>query len=45
MSPTVGYYNAAKIAQYAFEKDMSLREATVALNILSEEEFDKIMKL
>lgn len=45
LSPTVGYYNAAKIAQYAFEKDMSLREATVALNILSEEEFDKIMKL
>ncbi len=45
LSPTIGYYNAAKIAQYAFERNLSLREASVTLNILSEEEFDKIMKL
>ena len=45
LSPTVGYYNAAKIAQHAFENKLSLREAAMALNILSGEEFDKIMKL
>lgn len=45
LSPTIGYYNAAKIAQHAFENNLSLREAAVALQILSEEEFDKIMKL
>ena len=44
LSPSIGYYNAAKIAQHAFEQNMTLREAAVDLHILSETEFDKLMK-
>ncbi len=44
LSPTIGYYNAAKIAQYAFEHNLSLREAAAELNLLTETEFDKLMK-
>ena len=45
LSPTIGYYNAAKIAQHAFEQNMTLKESAMDLRLLSEEEFDKIMKL
>ena len=45
LSPTIGYYNAAKIAQHAFEQNMTLKESAMDLQLLSEEEFDKIMKL
>lgn len=44
LSPTIGYYNAAKIAQYAFEHNLSLKEAAVSLHLLTETEFDKLMK-
>lgn len=44
LSPSIGYYNAAKIAQYAFEQNLSLKEAAAKLKILTENEFDKLMK-
>jgi fumarate hydratase class II len=44
LSPSIGYYNAAKIAQYAFENNLSLKEAALKLNLLTETEFDKLMK-
>lgn len=43
LSPHIGYYNAAKIAQYAHQNNLSLREANSILQILPQEEFDKIM--
>lgn len=44
LSPSIGYYNAAKITQYAFENNLSLKEAATGLNLLTETEFDKLMK-
>lgn len=44
LSPKIGYYNAAKIAQYAFENNCSLRKAALDLALLSETDFDEIMK-
>lgn len=37
----IGYDNAAKIAKKAFEEGLSLKEAALALGILSESDFDK----
>lgn len=45
LSPHIGYYNAAKIAQYALEKNITLRESALALNLISAEDYDRIMKL
>jgi len=39
----IGYDNAAKIATKAFEEKLTLKEATIKLNLLSEKEFDKIV--
>lgn len=39
----IGYDSAAKIAKYAFEKDLSLREAAIELDILSGEKFDELV--
>ena len=44
LNPHIGYDNAAKIAKYAFEHNISLKSAAVKLDILSEEEFDKLLK-
>ncbi len=40
----VGYDNAAKIAKYAHKKNVSLREAAAALEILEADEFDRLVK-
>lgn len=37
----IGYHNAAKISQYAYQHDLSLKEAALALNLVSETDFDK----
>ncbi len=39
----VGYYKAAEIAQKAHTENTTLKEATIALGYLSDEEFDKIV--
>ena len=41
LSPVIGYDKAAEVAKYAHKNGLSLREAVKALDILSEEEFDK----
>ena len=42
LSPYIGYENAAKVAKLAYEKDITLREATSKLGFLSAEKFDEI---
>jgi len=41
LNPHIGYSNTAKIVQEAFKNNLSLKEATLKLKLLSEEEFDK----
>lgn len=41
LNPHIGYENAAKIAKKAYEDNSTLKEAAVALELLTEEEFDK----
>ena len=45
LSPVIGYYNAAKIAQHALQEGLTLREAALELKLISEEEFDKWMEI
>lgn len=40
LNPVIGYENAGKAARYAFENGLSLKEAVLALQLLSEAEFD-----
>ena len=40
LAPHIGYDNAAKAAKHAHVKRMTLREAALALNLVSEAEFD-----
>ncbi len=42
LSPVIGYENAARVAKKAFAEDLSLREATAALGLLTEEAFDRL---
>ncbi len=44
LNPYIGYDNAAKIAKNAHEKGLSLKESALALEILSEAEFDEYLK-
>ena len=43
LNPHIGYYNAAKIAQFAHQNDLSIREAAIQLEILTGEQFDQFM--
>ena len=43
LSPAIGYDRASKLAHYAMERDLSLKEAALALDVVSEEEFDRIV--
>ncbi|MBQ4874831.1 MAG: class II fumarate hydratase [Rickettsiaceae bacterium H1] len=40
----IGYDNAAKIAKLAYKEDLTLKEAALKLQLLSSEEFDKIIQ-
>jgi fumarate hydratase class II len=44
LSPHIGYDNAAKVAKKAHAEGITLREATVALNLLKGEEFDRLVR-
>lgn len=44
LSPHIGYENAAKVAKRAYDDDMSLRDACVALGFLSAEQFDEVFR-
>ena len=41
LSPYVGYENAAAIAKKAYAENLSLREAALALRLMTEEQFDE----
>jgi fumarate hydratase, class II len=43
LNPIIGYDNAAKIAKKAYDEGITLKEATLQLKLLSEEEFDRIV--
>ena len=42
LNPHIGYENAAKTVKYAYEENISLKEACVCLGFLSPEEFDEV---
>ena len=44
LAPTIGYDNAAKVGKYALEHGTTLREAVVALGLLTEAEFDRTVR-
>jgi len=44
LNPYIGYDNAAKIAKYAYEKNLSLKQAAIELGILTAEAFDRIVR-
>lgn len=41
LTPFIGYEKAAKIAKHAHEKNFSLKQAAVELNLVSEKQFDE----
>lgn len=44
LSPYIGYERCAQIAKLAHDENLSLKEATLKLGFLSEEEFDKYFR-
>lgn len=44
LNPHIGYDNAAKIAKKADKEGKNLKEATLELELLTEEEFDRIVR-
>jgi fumarate hydratase class II len=44
LNPKIGYDKSAKIANLAFEEDISLKEACIKLGYLTEQEFDQIVQ-
>ena len=44
LNPHIGYDNAAKAAKKAFSEDITLKEAVVALDLLSAQDFDKFVR-
>ena len=44
LNPKIGYDNAAKVAKKAHAEGTTLKEAALALGLLSEEEFDELVR-
>ncbi|MCR4367407.1 MULTISPECIES: class II fumarate hydratase [Bacillus amyloliquefaciens group] len=44
LNPYIGYENAAKIAKFAHKEGLTLKEAAVQLKLLTEEQFDEMVK-
>src|SRR5690625_58384 len=44
LNPHIGYENAAKIAKYAHENDLTLRESAIEQGILTGEKFDELVR-
>jgi fumarate hydratase class II len=44
LNPKIGYDNAAKVAKKAHAEGLSLKEAAVALGLLTPEEFDQLVR-
>ena len=43
LSPVIGYDRASKIAHYAMDNDLTLRDAALKLGYVSAEEFDRVV--
>lgn len=43
LSPVIGYDKASKIAHYALDNDLTLKQAALKLGFVTEEEFDRIV--
>ena len=43
LSPVIGYDKASKIAHYAYDNDLTLKQASLKLGYVSESEFDRIV--
>ena len=43
LSPVIGYDTASKVAHYALDHDLTLREAALQLGAVSASEFDRIV--
>jgi fumarate hydratase class II len=43
LSPVIGYDKSSKIAHYALDNDLTLKEAALKLGFVTEEEFDQIV--
>jgi fumarate hydratase class II len=43
LSPVIGYDKASKIAHYAMDKDLTLKEAALTLGFVTETEFDRVV--
>lgn len=44
LNPHIGYDNAAKVAKKAFEENITLKEAAIALGLLTAEKFDSLVR-
>jgi fumarate hydratase class II len=44
LNPKIGYDNAARVAKKAYAEGMSLKEAALALELLTAEEFDQLVR-
>ena len=44
LAPEIGYDNAATIAKHAHKKGLTLKEAGLALGLVDEETFDRVVK-
>lgn len=44
LNPHIGYDNAAKVAKYAYENDLTLKEAAVQLGLLDAAKFDQLVR-
>ncbi len=43
LSPVIGYDKASKVAHFALDHDMTLRDAALALGVVSAAEFDRVV--
>jgi fumarate hydratase class II len=44
LNPKIGYDNSARVAKKAHAEGTTLKQAAVALGLLSEEEFDRLVR-
>ena len=43
LSPVIGYDKSSKIAHYALDNDLTLKEAALKLGFVTEQEFDRVV--
>ena len=43
LAPVIGYDKASKIAHYAMDNDLTLKAAALTLDLVNEEEFDRVV--